>query len=264
MEDILHILNGDATLDGFKQTGLQGDVLVWREVLSAGPLLADVSSAGFWDNRSQWICKTFGDTSDNYRSSVVEPLGKLGLDYREIDLWFEFDLHCQVNLLGVMLLLSRQADLTERSIYLICPSEFPNKPDFRGMGELNGEELAYLYDNIRIALSPYDFKLAAEAWGLYVEADAKRLANWIETTTFWGSLHALKPALKAHLKRLTVDERGLNYIHLTLLDIYNSGIHSRPAIYNKFWATEKIYGMGDAELDTYLDGLLKKGLIKLT
>jgi hypothetical protein len=52
--------------------------------------------------------------------------------------------------------------------------------------------------------------------------------------------------MQAHLKRLQVNTEGLNYIHQKLLDIYNSGIQSRPEIYTAFWADEKIYGMGDS------------------
>ena len=35
---ILHILNGDSTRYGFEQTGIEGDIMVWREVLSEGPV----------------------------------------------------------------------------------------------------------------------------------------------------------------------------------------------------------------------------------
>ncbi|TSD64985.1 DUF1835 domain-containing protein [Inquilinus sp. KBS0705] len=263
MNNTLHILNGDATLTGFEQTGLNGDVLVWREVLSQGPLLADISSAEFWERRSNWICENFSETPGHYHDSVIAPLEKLNLGYNEITLWFEFDLHCQVNMLGVMMLLKQQADLNERAIYLICPNTYPGKDDFAGMGELDGEQLTYLYDNIRLQLSEYDFILAAEAWDVYVSNNADRLKTWLTETTFWGNLHMLQAAMRAHLKRLEVNSDGLNYIHQKLLAIYNSGTHKPIDIYRAFWATEKIYGMGDSELNMYLLQLGDKGLIKL-
>ena len=54
-------------------------------------------------------------------------------------LWFEFDLHCQVNMLGVMAMMLKHTDLSPPAIYLICPDEFPGEEDFRGMGQLNGD-----------------------------------------------------------------------------------------------------------------------------
>src|ERR1700753_637677 len=133
MSNILHVLNGDSTAHSFNDTGLDGDVLVWREIFSQGPLLENVSSAAFWNARSEWISKTFQDMPDHYEHKVIEPLEKLNGDYDEINLWFEFDLHCQANLLGVMEMISERTDLTEQAIYLICPGEFPGKPDFKGM-----------------------------------------------------------------------------------------------------------------------------------
>lgn len=255
MSTTLHILNGDSTLHGFERTGIDGDVLVWREVLSEGPLLENINSAAFWKERSTWIGQAFGEPADSYQQKVVEPLGRLSKDYKEINLWFEFDLHCQVNMLGVMMLLSQHTDLTERNIYLICPDSFPGKPDFRGMGELTGEELEHLYDNIRVQLSDYDFELATEAWDIYITKNAAQLEQWLSTDRFWGNLHSLKLALQAHLKRLQTNAKGHNYIEQKLLDIYNSGIIDRSVIHGEFWKTEPIYGMGDMELNIYLNKL---------
>jgi hypothetical protein len=263
MNKILHIINGDATLRSFEQTGLDGDILVWREVLSEGPVTEDILSAAFWQHRSAWICKTFKETPTGYQNSVITHLEILSRDYEVINLWFEFDLHCQINMLGVMMLLSRQTDLTERAIYLISPDTFPGKINFKGMGELNGEELTYLYDNIRIQLSAYDFALAAEAWEIYKTGDAVRLQEWLSNTAFWGGLHMLQPAMQAQLKRLQLNAQSLNFIHQKLLDIYNSGVHKRADIYITFWATEKIYGMGDSEIDFYLQQLADRGFISL-
>ncbi len=248
----LHILNGDSTLFSFKETGLDGDTMVWREVLSEGPLEENISSGSFWRARSQWITQSFTETPDGYQEKMVDQLSKLTEPYDEINLWFEFDLHCQVNLLGAMNYLKQQADLSSPAIYLICPADFPGKENFMGMGELSGEELEYLYDNIRVQLSAIDFVIAAEVWAIYVSRDAEKLKEYINTTHFWGSLHLLKPALEAQLKRLQVNENGLNYVEQKLLDIYNYGFKTRPEIYRKFWETEKIYGMGDMELDIYL------------
>ncbi|MDB5144951.1 MAG: hypothetical protein JWQ66_3664 [Mucilaginibacter sp.] len=263
MSTILHILNGDSTSYSFKETGLDGDILVWREILSQGPLQEDISSGEFWEMREEWISKTFNESPNGYQEQVVNPLEKLKEPYEEINLWFEFDLHCQANLLGVIEMLSKNTDLSPPAVYLICPGDFPGKNDFRGMGELTGEELEYLYDNIRMQLSEPDFAIAGEAWKLYVESDVDKLERWLNDNTFWGSLHFLKPALQAHLQRLRLNENNLNTIEQKLLDIYNSGIKTRHDIYQAFWQTEKIYGMGDLEIDLYLKRLIDKQLIDI-
>ncbi|MDP9081195.1 MAG: DUF1835 domain-containing protein [Bacteroidota bacterium] len=258
---ILHILNGDSTRYGFEQTGLEGDIMVWPEVLSQGPLEENILSANFWRNRQEWIEETFNEVQDSYQHKMLDQLSVLNEQYDEINLWFEFDLHCQANLLGVMAYLEQKADLSAPAIYLICPGDFPGKDDFRGMGELNGEELEYLYDNIREQLSAEDFAIAQQAWKVYVTGDSSRLSTFLSATVFWGSLHFLKAALEAHLKRLQLNKQGLNYIEQKLLTIYSSGIKTKPEIYLEFWKTEKIYGMGDMEIEIYLDKLRDKKLI---
>jgi len=260
MSNILHILNGDSTWHSFNQTGLDGDVMVWREVLSEGPLQENISSGTFWSNRSKWIRKTFNEPEDEYQHKVIDELGKLNGQYDEVNLWFEFDLHCQVNLLGVMRMLNQQTNMSAPAVFLICPNEFPGIDDFKGIGQLNGDQLEDLYDS-REQLSDWEFELAAEAWPLYVNGNADELERWLNENSFWGALHLMKPALLAHLKRLRLNTNGLNYIEQKLLDIYNSGIKTRPEMYHAFWSTEKIYGMGDSEIDIYLDRLTEKQLI---
>ncbi|MBE9585718.1 DUF1835 domain-containing protein [Mucilaginibacter sp. JRF] len=263
MEQQVHILNGDAMLHGFNQTGLDGDVLVWREMLSEGPLVEDISSAAFWELRTKWISDTFEEHAGDYQTKVVDEIGKLSCPYKQITLWFEFDLHCQVNLLGVLNLLRLQSNLNEPDIYLVCPAEYPGKPDFRGLGELNGSELDYLYDSIRVQLSDYDLTLAAEAWAAYCTADITKIEAFINSTPFWANLPLLKPALEAHLKRLQTNEQDLNYIEQQLLNIYNSGKTCKTDIYTAFWADNGIYGFGDTTIDQYLNTLQQKGLISL-
>ncbi len=260
--ETLHILNGDATLYVFEQTGIDGDTMIWREVLSEGPVEENIGSAGFWKNRAAWIGTAFNESEDGYQQKMLDQLAMLSEPYDEINLWFEFDLHCQINMIGAMTYLDLRTDLSHPSVFLICPAEFPGKPGFKGMGELKEEELEYLYDNIRIQLSREDFIIANEAWNLYVSKDPVRLQQYLDTNTFWGSLHQLKPALQAELKRLQLNETGLNVIEQTLLDIYNSGITTREAIHKEFWKLDKTYGMGDLEIDIYLGRLREKQLIE--
>ncbi len=262
MSNILHVLNGDATAYNFQETGLPGDVLVWREILSQGPLNSAIASGEFWTARANWIGQTFGESASEYLTQVVVPLEKLKAAYDEINLWFEFDLHCQANLLGVLALLANNTNLSPPAVFLICPGDFPGKNNFKGMGELTAKELQYLFDTIRVELGEPDFFVAARAWVQYVEGNAKTIEKWIGETTFWGALALVKPAMEAHMRRLQTDSRGLNYIEQCLLTLYQTGARTKRELYQQFWDTQPIYGMGDLEIDLYLKHLEAKSLIK--
>lgn len=261
MNNVLHILNGDATWQGFNQTGIAGDVMIWREIFSEGPL-TDKLDASFWRTRQQWMQQAFGIPEADYKEKVLQEMEKLNRPYNEINIWFEFDLHCQMNMLGVMHLLRQQSDLNERALFLICPAGVEGVTDFRGMGQLNAEQLEHLFDN-RIQLTPYDFTLAAEAWNAYLSNDAGVLEQWLHRVSFWGSLHLLKPAMQAHLRRLITNAQGLNYIEETLVDLWNRGHHTITQLYNEFSRGNSIYGMGDREVERYISKLQQKGLITL-
>ncbi|MFI5159534.1 MAG: hypothetical protein ACHQF4_11755 [Sphingobacteriales bacterium] len=67
--------------------------------------------------------------------------------------------------------------------------------------------------------------------------------------------------MEAQLKRLQLDENGLNGVENTLLDIYRDGAKTKQEIYQRFWTTEKIYGFGDSQIDMYLEKLRNKKMI---
>ncbi|PTQ99948.1 hypothetical protein C8P68_102779 [Mucilaginibacter yixingensis] len=259
---ILHILNGDAMLPDFQEAGIEGDILVWREALCEGSLIADISSLEFWDDRSEWIGKTYGETKAGYNHKMLDELAKLDHSYTEIILWFEFDLFCQANLLGALAYIRCQPHLQNTQISLICPDSFPGMADFRGLGELNASQLASLYPG-RKTLTADGLETAHQAWQAFAAQNADVLETWLARTTPSSPFSALLPALQAHLKNLRTNAAGLTYIEQKLLDIHQSGATSFPAIYREFWRTEPIYGLGDLQLLTYLQKLQDRGLIYL-
>jgi len=48
MNNIIHVLNGDSTVQILAKSGIQGDVIVWRELLCEGPVNFTVGSDEFW------------------------------------------------------------------------------------------------------------------------------------------------------------------------------------------------------------------------
>jgi hypothetical protein len=252
----IHILNGDATLNIFKETNIEGDILVWREILAEGP----VSKTDLWAVRSKYICNTFGGNAEDYAQGVINEAERLKHlnDYDEIVLWFEYDLVCQINLTYILSVLNQTFE-ADQIISLICPDHIEGLPNFKGLGELNAEQLKQLLPT-KVALQKSDLELATEVWDLYVENDPTKINAYLGKD--FGNLSLLKKALKAHLLRFPKAGNQLNYIDEVLLDIINSGTTSKTEIYNQFWAKEPIFGMGDLQLDYALNKLQERGLIK--
>jgi len=117
---------------------LEGDILVWREVLAEGLVV----KTDLWSTQTKWICNTFGETEANYREKVLNELEKLKNinTYHKVVLWFEYDLVCQINLIYILSVL-KETSSPGLSIELIYPDRFDNIPNFRGLGELNSTQL---------------------------------------------------------------------------------------------------------------------------
>ncbi len=250
---ILNILNGDATLYKFRQTALSGDVLVWRETLSEGPVLAD-SEKAFFKLRSDWISKVYNSNAEEYQKQVIDEFSRLKTysDYDEILFWFEFDLYCQINLI-FLLSFFQDKILGKTVLSLICPNQHPNHSDFRGIGQLSPQELSELTDQ-KLYLNKQDIHIAVEAWEVYASDDKKKMENFLKKD--FGQLSKLHPALIAHLDRFPDKETGLNKVEDLLITIIKTGITDRKSIYQEFWKTTAIYGMGDAQIDLYIKKLI--------
>ena len=95
---VIHILNGDALREQFPAS-VEGELIVARECLVVG----DVSGndlKDFYENRAKDLLKSYGTPISEYFSKVVpeyEKIRKLRVN-STVNLWFEDDLFCQVNL----------------------------------------------------------------------------------------------------------------------------------------------------------------------
>ncbi|NEU08847.1 DUF1835 domain-containing protein [Flavihumibacter sp. R14] len=256
----LNILNGDSTFFNFRESGMTGDVIIWREMLSEGPV-AQINYDDFFSMRSQWITETMGDDAEDYNSKVLSEFNRLveltntaSLD--EVILWFEFDLHCQVNLIFLLNFFSVCGHSVKLS--LICPASHPNHSNFGGIGELTPEEFKELPLQ-KTALDKRDLQIASEAWMIYCSGEADKIKHFISQDHH--HLVTLKRAFEAHLDRFPDEASGLSELEKTIAGIINSGSTKKADIYNEFWKSNRIYGMGDSQIDLYIEKLEKQQLV---
>ena len=102
---ILHITNGSALTEYLRELDFTDDILTWQEMLCEGPTIPAINSKEFFDLRSDFL-KAYYDIDVDAKELQSE-LSKLDniKDYSEIHLWFEYDLFCHINLIGVINLL---------------------------------------------------------------------------------------------------------------------------------------------------------------
>ena len=111
----VHILNGDCL-----QSTLQAEnAIIMREMLIEGPLKA-ASFEAFYLQRADYLAKIYGIPTEEYDKKTVTEFEKMQQipDHSEVNLWFDYDLFCFVNLLFVIQLLSQNKTL---KLFLVRP-----------------------------------------------------------------------------------------------------------------------------------------------
>jgi len=164
-KSVLHILNGDSTLEKFKEAGISGQSIVWRETLSIGPLFYLVDSQLFWDMRSQFMEEAYGAKLAGYKRKIINEFAILRKsEVAEIVLWYEYDVFCQINFIALMSFILKRKRNTRVSV--VCVGDDPRYQDRIGLGQLSAEDYPSLLEN-RQALTRKDLMTADKAWMLY-------------------------------------------------------------------------------------------------
>lgn len=257
MTNILHILNGDSTAEIFDKTSIVGDIVVWREMLCEGVVKSEIGSDDFWKSRYDFFESEFGIGKLEYFDQTIKELVKLEelSTYREVVLWFEYDLFCQVNLIAACsyLIKSFRKDI---NYYLVCTGKEKGKDQLQTLSNYGPNEYKILYKN-KVKLTKNDLLFAEYCWNLYIENDLIKLKN--NDFSKNSKFEYLPMAIDQHILRFP-NKNGLNQIENKILELINSGLTSKNKIVRQLliWQQkETVYGFGDMQYFMTLKNLKK-------
>ena len=241
---MLHIHNGDSSANIANQSSLPGEHFPWRESLITGPTPAGLSGGEWRSVRAQHLSEAYGVDLQECERGLLDQEKKLSSfeEHEEVVLWFEHDLFCQTNLLYLLNWFA-QEDMGNTKLSLICIGEFPGKENFRGLGELNAEQMASLFPG-RQQVTSSQLKLAELAWRAYCSPDPAELEKVAQTGDL---LPFLGQALQAHLRRFPSTRNGLGSIENKGLELIHGGSKTFVDVFPQFGVAEPIYGLGDAQ-----------------
>lgn len=175
----VHILNGDCL-----QSTLQAEnPIIMREMLIEGPLRA-ASFEAFFRQRALYLEKTYTISQEEYAQKTVTEIEKMQQipDHSEVNLWFDYDLFCFVNLLFIIQLLSQNKTL---KLFLVRPLREPRFRIWRGFDGHRKADLSQAFSQ-RKKIGSSDLNLMNSLWN--------RLGKNIRLSD-----HVLFPFLSKHL-----------------------------------------------------------------
>jgi len=251
----LHILNGDGTAEGFQQSGVEGDVAIWREIFCEGPT-GDLTSAVFWEKRAAFLQKEYPNAPKNYQEFVLSEIAKISnfQAYDEIILWFEHDLFCQLNLIGLLSWFAQQ-DMDALPLSMVCIAQHTNHDPFYGLGQLSPHEFPPLLQK-RTPISPKMLVFAQQVWEAYSHKSPLNLLHLVQESDFTDFPY-LKHALQLQLSRFPTTKTGLNALEARIMIL----VHEQPACTHKqimrtlLKGENQSWGFGDLQYDTLLKNL---------
>ncbi|MBT8254387.1 MAG: DUF1835 domain-containing protein, partial [Bacteroidia bacterium] len=208
---VLHITNGNILTDYLKELDFTGVFLTWQEMLCDGPTIAHIDSKGFFDQRRKFLKEYYNvEVNEDELNAELQKLDDVSL-YSEIVLWFEYDLFCHINLLGVLSLLHQKE--IQIPIHLVCSGRIQGENGLKGLAELSPSQLLKHYKD-RILLSKNDKDIAISIWRIYCGKDHNLLRPYIVQSS---SFKYMGSCLSAHMKRFPDSRNGLNAIERNIL-----------------------------------------------
>jgi hypothetical protein len=243
---MLHIHNGDSTAATARKAAIPGEHLAWREALVCGPAPAGLSAEEFLRLRAKHLSEAYGVALDRCERELREQQAALSAatDHEEVVLWFEHDLFCQVQLIYLLHWFA-QRELGRTKLSLICIGEFPGIGRFRGLGQLNEEQLTSLFPQRQDA-SEAQLQLGSKAWQAYSSPDPAELLPLMNSDL--SAIPFLKRALVRHIQRFPSTNNGLGRIENVGLELIAKGYRNFKSLFPAFVRREPEYGLGDAQL----------------
>lgn len=238
----IHILNGDALKEQFPLDQIPGEILIARECLIDGPVDAD-NLDEFLLLRAQFIKDSYG--AGDYSIASSEILKIANLESGEVNLWFEEDLFCQVNLWFIASLLY----LKDVKVHLIMP-----KDSLRyGFGGLSKDQLVSAYQS-KIQLTQIQVNQFAILWFAYRKDHIERLLKL--GVQMYSDFPFVMKAIEAHFERQPRDGKpGLP--ERTLLEIIKeNSTDDFGIVFRAFADRLPIYGFGDLQVKRIFESIV--------
>lgn len=236
---IYHVLPGDSLFEEFKKTNIEGEVIVCRECLIVGDVDAETLPE-FWEQRARFILSEYGEDEIEYHDRVADELAKLSdLDAAdEVNLWFEYELFCSVNMWFCLWLLGE----TGARVYRIEPIVRSDYDKWLGFGGLTDDDLKTCF-NARTELIAEDIALGSDLWNAYRRGDNVKL----------GELSTSTSACFPHLKEIcdAAIEKDTRPGEI-IAEIQFEGKTEFEDIFAEFTHRAGVYGFGDLQVKRLL------------
>jgi hypothetical protein len=250
----LHVANGTSTTMTIEAAGIPGVTSIWADPLHDGPVPGGLDDEALMAVRTEYHAPSIAaaDPRNDFR------LWRRGIAqheaWDELILWYEHDLFDQVNLLQLLPWIRAHVP-PSKPVSLICVGSFPGHPDFHGLGELQPDELASLFET-RQPVEPAHYELAERAWIAFRQPTPEALGALVgeaeggpegPQAPTWA-LPFLANALRRFLEEYPWTRDGLSRTERRLMTLAAEGRADWPAMLSRMHEGEDAFYVSDTAL----------------
>lgn len=171
-------------------------------------------------------------------------------DNSEINLWFGYDLFCQVNMWFILSLL-RNKPITAK-VYVVYPVFLKGMNIWDEFGQATADDLITCFNN-KIEFSEKDVSLGKDLWIAYKNNNLMQLRELSETPS--SCFPYLKNVCEAHIDRFTFkDNKGRP--ETVIEDIVQNVSTDFSVVFNEFFEREGVYGFSDLQVKQIYDKVI--------
>lgn len=222
---------------------------IWADPLHGGPVPGGIDDDALLDVRREFHS---GSPAASHSKNDMKEWRRVIVDhdaYDELVLWFEHDLFDQVNLIQLLTFIRAHVP-TSKPVSLICIDAFPGRQTFRGLGELQGSELASLIPS-RQPVTAAHYDLAEHAWRAFREATPEALGTLAGQRGEGAGgdvLPFLARALRRFLEEYPWTRDGLSRTERRFLTLAADGLADWPDVFPRMSEGEDAFYLTDTEL----------------
>jgi len=252
---MLHITNGDSVIHSFKEVRIPGEYLSWMDVLHDGPVPGGLTLDELAPVRARFIADAGWSPYEAALAGFKERNRRLGEFSRhdEVVLWFEHDLFDQLQLIEILNWFASR-NPGQPPLTMINIGSHPEKPDFEGLGELTGSQLAALLPS-RKPVAAKQMEISREAWAAFTAPDPSGLAALSQNKDLDSAMPFLRSALVRFLQEYPSAQNGLSRTQEQILRAVADGNRDWKQIYLKSREPEEAVFMGDSSFLLRVDEL---------
>src|SRR5687767_1430233 len=232
---------------------IPGAVSIWADPLHDGPVPGGLSDAELLDVRARHL----GGNDEPSLSDTVAGLKEWRRviaehdAYRELVLWYEHDLFCQLNLIQLLTWIHAHLPAS-KPVSLICIDSYPGRPTFKALGELTVSELTPLL-GMRQPVTDAQHAAADRAWSAFREATPETLDRLRQSDT--SALPYLAAAITGFLREYPWTTDGLSRSERRLLQVAATGSLTLAAAFPRMDDGQRAYYVTDTSLSDLADEL---------